>query len=432
MTVWDKDALSAHHSAREMGQIEGGGFITIRDCCPAPDEADAPVSAGHDEGDLDCLVKDLRALHVWPQMVADMNAYSSLTQRQINGLYAVGSVAHAAADAISALRAHQSAPDLKASVDAIVASVNADAAAGRFDPRELAYLGSAAAPAEGEAKPVAWTGSGSLMALADGREGFIFPHSADAHPIPLYDRFVEKRHSEDDTVSPWREILRLRAGLWSIAHAAEIETKIDLMRAASDLLPTQFGNRHIYAHPPAAQPVAAEPVARQTFPILGSNGAKIDLQLVVDHGQQAQRNHYQSVKRLAERGGLSWAELHAVLHDTAFKKVDQNTAIAECRAIEARYLSALDTPAAQVTGGVEVIWHKTVDGLPQKPGKRDYEQIECLILLPDGCIEISAWNCEHLVWDDAEGDDFRYAAGHPTHWMALAPIRAALTGGEAQ
>lgn len=39
-----------------------------------------------------------------------------------------------------------------------------------------------------DAQPVAWTGSGSLMALKDGREGFIWPNSADAHPIPLYAR----------------------------------------------------------------------------------------------------------------------------------------------------------------------------------------------------------------------------------------------------
>ena len=35
-------------------------------------------------------------------------------------------------------------------------------------------------------EPVAWTGSGSMMALKDGREGFIWPTSAEAHPIPLY------------------------------------------------------------------------------------------------------------------------------------------------------------------------------------------------------------------------------------------------------
>ena len=54
--------------------------------------------------------------------------------------------------------------------------------------RILALLDAPALPdaRSGAAEPVAWTGSGSLMALQDGREGFIWPVSADAHPIPLY------------------------------------------------------------------------------------------------------------------------------------------------------------------------------------------------------------------------------------------------------
>lgn len=76
------------------------------------------------------------------------------------------------------------------------------------------------------------------------------------------------------------------------------------------------------------------------FPILGSRGATVDWQLVQDHGKQANANHYQTVEKLASRGGLSWSELHAVLHDRQWQKVDEATAIAECRAIEARYLSA--------------------------------------------------------------------------------------------
>lgn len=39
-----------------------------------------------------------------------------------------------------------------------------------------------------EAEPAAWTGSGSMAALKDGREGFIWPSKGDAHPIPLYAR----------------------------------------------------------------------------------------------------------------------------------------------------------------------------------------------------------------------------------------------------
>lgn len=41
-------------------------------------------------------------------------------------------------------------------------------------------------PAAKEVVPVAWTGNGSLMALADGREGFLWPTKGEAHPIPLF------------------------------------------------------------------------------------------------------------------------------------------------------------------------------------------------------------------------------------------------------
>lgn len=41
-------------------------------------------------------------------------------------------------------------------------------------------------PPAADQEAVAYTGSGSLMALKDGREGFIWPTPADAHPIPLY------------------------------------------------------------------------------------------------------------------------------------------------------------------------------------------------------------------------------------------------------
>ena len=80
---------------------------------------------------------------------------------------------------------------------------------------------------------------------------------------------------------------------------------------------------------------------RKGFPILGGQGAKVDFQLVADHGKQAQANHYQTVERLAERGGLSWCELHAVLSNRKWQKMDENDAIVECRAIEARYLAAI-------------------------------------------------------------------------------------------
>ena len=81
--------------------------------------------------------------------------------------------------------------------------------------------------------------------------------------------------------------------------------------------------------------------ARRTFPILKGDGAKIDYQLVADHAEQARSNHGQSVDRLAARGGLSWCELYAVLHNRKWEKVDTNEAMIACRSLEARYLAAL-------------------------------------------------------------------------------------------
>jgi hypothetical protein len=80
---------------------------------------------------------------------------------------------------------------------------------------------------------------------------------------------------------------------------------------------------------------------RKGFPILGQRGVYVDWQLVSDHGGQANTNHGQTVARLSERGGLSWCELFAVLHNQRWQKMDANEAMIACRALEARYLAAL-------------------------------------------------------------------------------------------
>lgn len=66
------------------------------------------------------------------------------------------------------------------------------------------------------------------------------------------------------------------------------------------------------------------------FPILQSvyNGIKltVPLEAVEAHARQADINHGQSVKRLADRGGLSWSELAAVLEDRKWRKMDLDDA----------------------------------------------------------------------------------------------------------
>ena len=67
-------------------------------------------------------------------------------------------------------------------------------------------------------------------------------------------------------------------------------------------------------------------------------------------------------------------------------------------------------------------WIATTDKLhPDKPGQRQYEQIPCLIVR-NREILLRQWNCEHLVWDGEDGDDFYCKAEDVTHWMPLPPM----------
>ena len=93
-------------------------------------------------------------------------------------------------------------------------------------------------------------------------------------------------------------------------------------------------------------------------------------------------------------------------------------------------LGAVKARARKEAVSHAIAWTNTSDSLPQKPGVRDYEQIECLIRMPNGDIVIAMWNCEHECWDDADGDDYRFDPTTPTHWLAMTSIRAALEGGE--
>lgn len=75
-------------------------------------------------------------------------------------------------------------------------------------------------------------------------------------------------------------------------------------------------------------------------------------------------------------------------------------------------------------------WTLTEDALPEKPGKSSYEYVPCIIRMRNGETLIRPWNCEHLVWDDAHGDDFEFHPKEPLAWMpleALPPINAGET-----
>jgi hypothetical protein len=51
-------------------------------------------------------------------------------------------------------------------------------------------------------------------------------------------------------------------------------------------------------------------------------------EIVAPHERQADRNHGQTLRRLAERGGLSLCELAAVLEDRKYRKMSTEEALA--------------------------------------------------------------------------------------------------------
>lgn len=59
------------------------------------------------------------------------------------------------------------------------------------------------------------------------------------------------------------------------------------------------------------------------FPVLGTTGSVKYVKWEMLNEEWAQRNHYQSLSKLASRGGLSWEELYANYYKQSFRnKID--------------------------------------------------------------------------------------------------------------
>lgn len=60
---------------------------------------------------------------------------------------------------------------------------------------------------------------------------------------------------------------------------------------------------------------------REFMPILGHPDFRLPWALIAPHEAQARTNHYQSLERLAHRGGLSFCEAAAILEDRKWSKI---------------------------------------------------------------------------------------------------------------
>lgn len=68
----------------------------------------------------------------------------------------------------------------------------------------------------------------------------------------------------------------------------------------------------------AFNPAGTSQAAELIFPIMG--GPAIPFSLIAPYEAQAKKNHYQTLKRLAERGGLSICEAMAVMSEVAYER----------------------------------------------------------------------------------------------------------------
>jgi hypothetical protein len=66
---------------------------------------------------------------------------------------------------------------------------------------------------------------------------------------------------------------------------------------------------------------------------------------------------------------------------------------------------------------------------PDKPGLESYEHVPCLVI-HRGMLLFRLWNCEHLCWDDEDGDDYYCDAGAVSYWAEIGKLPTEREGGE--
>ena len=71
-----------------------------------------------------------------------------------------------------------------------------------------------------------------------------------------------------------------------------------------------------------------------------------------------------------------------------------------------------------ITAALAAMWQDPNLTLPKKPGLRNYEYVDCLIVYKGEVLK-RPWNCEHLCWDDEHYDDFFCHPTDPTAWTFL-------------
>ena len=76
---------------------------------------------------------------------------------------------------------------------------------------------------------------------------------------------------------------------------------------------------------------------------------------------------------------------------------------------------------AEIAAG-QWVFPTSKDHMPKKPGKAEYEYVECLVLYR-GELLARPWNCEHECFDDEAQDDYFCDWNAVTAYMDLTAAR---------
>lgn len=104
------------------------------------------------------------------------------------------------------------------------------------------------------------------------------------------------------------------------------------------------------------------------FPILGTRFT-IPWEVIAPHERQAMSNHGQTIKRLAERGGLEWTEALAVIEDRKWVRLESEVARKKVLSIVSRQENNKDIDEA-----IQHCKEKAIENSCSQCG-RDHEQL---------------------------------------------------------
>lgn len=111
----------------------------------------------------------------------------------------------------------------------------------------------------------------------------------------------------------------------------------------------------------------------------------------------------EQLKSLVEK-----ADEHAAVLDIIGDFIDDMPHIQKDVGEVADFLSEFVAMAPTILAALEAVewvYPKSRYDMPAKPGNANYEYVDCLIL-HRGDLLFRPWNCEHLVFDSEDYDDF--------------------------